>query len=58
MSDIMDQVYVVMAEEVIPSQMAHMMLGCYCVCDSTETARAILKKDTEAGDIHPGGYIT
>jgi len=58
MNDPRDQVYVVMAEEVILTQMATMGVGCYCVCDSIATARAILEKDTQAGDIHPGGYIT
>lgn len=51
-------VYIVMAQSVIPTQMAHKMLGCYCVCDSCDTARAVLRRDTREGEIIPGGYIT
>tara|TARA_R110002167_G_scaffold278995_3_gene484873 strand:- start:548 stop:835 length:288 start_codon:yes stop_codon:yes gene_type:complete len=51
-------VYIVMAEESKPSQMANMKLGCYCVCDSADVAEEILAKDTETGSILPGGYIT
>lgn len=45
-----EEVYVVMA--VISSFPA-----CWCVCDSRKTAEAVIKKDTENGDIQPGAKI-
>lgn len=50
------EVYIVMAVEVMKNQAAE-HFGCYCVCDSRKTAQAVLDKDTEAGDIRPGGWI-
>ena len=51
------EVYVVMAVEVEKNPAAE-KFTCYCVCDSASTARAVLDKDTESGDIRPGGWIT
>jgi hypothetical protein len=30
---------------------------CYCVCDSAQTARKVIEKDTAHGDIHPGARV-
>ena len=32
--------------------------SCYCICDSRETAEAVIDKDTREGEIHPGAWIT
>jgi len=55
-SNDIQEVYVVMAVEVNQNPAAE-SFGCYCVCDSRKTARAVINKDTEAGDIRPGGWI-
>tara|TARA_A100001015_G_scaffold242282_1_gene276762 strand:- start:318 stop:560 length:243 start_codon:yes stop_codon:yes gene_type:complete len=52
-----EQVYVVMAVEVQQTEAAE-KFGCYCVCDSRQTAEQIIKTDTERGDIRPGAWHT
>jgi hypothetical protein len=47
-----EEVYVVMAVDCVPAG-----VSCWCVCDSRETAEAVIKKDTESGDIQPGATI-
>ena len=32
--------------------------GCYCICDSRETAEAVIDKDTSDGQIYPGAWIS
>ncbi len=32
--------------------------GCYCICDTHQTAQAVIDKDTRDGHIHPGAWIT
>ena len=32
--------------------------GCYCICDSVETAKAVIDKDTRDGQIYPGAWIS
>lgn len=48
-----EEVYVVMAIDCVPEGVK----SCWCVCDSRKTAEAIIKKDTENGDIQPGASI-
>ena len=52
-----EEVYVVMAVEVEKNPAAE-KFGCYCVCDSRQTAEQIIKTDTERGDIRPGAWHT
>ena len=52
-----EEVYVIMAAEVQKNPAAE-SFTCYCVCDSMNTARQIVDKDTARGDIRPGAYIT
>jgi len=60
MKDDQSAVFVVMALEtgkVKSSVKRTNGITCYCVCDSVATAQAIIKKDTEAGDIFQGASI-
>lgn len=52
------EVFVVMAVEVMKKMdQSAERFSCYCVCDTHDTAQQVLDKDTERGDIRPGGYI-
>ena len=31
--------------------------GCYCICNTRETAQAVIDKDTRDGHIHPGATV-
>ena len=55
----LQEVYVVMAIETGDAVDGHPNTGrtCYCVCDSDATAKAVIRKDTEDGSIHPGARI-
>lgn len=48
-----EEIFVVMAVDCVPEGVK----SCWCVCDSKQTAQAIIKKDTENGDIQPGATI-
>jgi hypothetical protein len=48
-----EEVFVVMAIDCGTENRA----SCWCICDSRETAKSIIKKDTENGDIRPGATI-
>ena len=48
----LDEVYVVMAHE-NPKDFR----TCYAVCNSRQTARAVIDKDEQVGDIQPGASI-
>ena len=56
MNDKLEEVHVVMAVEVMYNQTAE-HFGCYCICDSAQTAREVIEKDTKAGDIRPGAWV-
>ena len=47
------EVYIVMAVE----NAIENVKSCWCVCDTRRTAKDIIKKDTENGDIQPGATI-
>ena len=32
--------------------------GCYCICDTRETAEAVIDKDTREGHIYSGAWIS
>ena len=32
--------------------------GCYCICDTRQTAEAVIDKDTRDGQIYPGAWIS
>lgn len=52
------EVFVIMAVEVMKKMdQSAERFTCYCVCDTHDTATRVLDKDTERGDIRPGGYI-
>jgi len=53
------ELYVVMARygDKSDSRLQDGSLYCHCVCDSHQTARDVIDKDTRNGDILPGAYV-
>ena len=57
-----DEVYVVIATEtgsqVDDNGKPLEHEGCYCICDTRETAEAVIEKDTRDGQIYPGAWVS